>query len=59
MPNDGTGLTRILNDITEPILGPIRRVLPPVSGIDFSPILALIIIQIVSFILIGLLPAGV
>lgn len=59
MPNDGTGLTRILNDITEPILAPIRRVLPPVSGIDFSPILALILIQLVSYLLISLLPAGV
>ena len=48
MPQDGSGLTRVLLDITEPILAPIRRVLPPVSGIDFSPLLALILLQLVT-----------
>jgi YggT family protein len=48
MPQDGSGLTRVLLDITEPILAPIRRVLPPVAGIDFSPLLALILVQLVS-----------
>ncbi len=32
MPNDSSGLFRMLLDITEPILAPIRRVLPPVGG---------------------------
>jgi YggT family protein len=36
---------RILVDITEPILGPIRRVLPSAGGIDFSPIVAIIALQ--------------
>jgi YggT family protein len=57
MPNDSTGLTRVLQDITEPVLRPIRRVLPPVSGIDFSPIVAMIVIQVVSQVLINLLSA--
>jgi YggT family protein len=48
MPQDSSGLTRVLLDITEPILAPIRRVLPPVGGIDFSPILALVLIQLLS-----------
>lgn len=48
MPQDSSGLTRVLLDITEPILAPIRRVLPPVAGIDFSPILAMILVQLVS-----------
>lgn len=48
MPQDGSGLTRVLLDITEPILAPIRRVLPPVAGIDFSPILAMILVQLAS-----------
>lgn len=48
MPQEGSGLTRVLLDITEPILAPIRRVLPPVAGIDFSPILAMILVQLVS-----------
>ena len=33
--------------ITEPILRPIRRVVPPVSGLDLSPMLAIILVQVV------------
>jgi YggT family protein len=51
MPNSGGGLMRVLLDITEPILAPIRRVLPPIAGIDFSPILAMVLIQLVSQVL--------
>ena len=35
---------RVLNQITEPILRPIRRVVPPVGGLDLSPIIVFIII---------------
>lgn len=58
MPAGGGGLMTILFDITEPILGPIRRVLPPVGGIDFSPILAMVLIQIVSYALQSLLSSS-
>jgi YggT family protein len=37
-------LWRIINQITEPILRPIRRVIPPVGGLDLSPIIVFIII---------------
>ena len=35
---------RIVNSITEPILRPIRRVIPPMGGLDLSPIVVFIII---------------
>lgn len=35
---------RITNAITEPILAPIRRILPPLGGIDLSPIILLLVI---------------
>ncbi len=35
---------RILNQITEPILRPIRRVIPPMGGLDLSPIIVFIIL---------------
>ena len=54
-PAQGTGLTRVLDDVTEPILAPIRRMLPPVGGMDFSPILALILIYAVSYVLVNVL----
>jgi YggT family protein len=35
---------RILNQVTEPILRPIRRIVPPVGGLDLSPIIVFVII---------------
>ncbi len=35
---------RILNQITEPVLSPIRRIVPPVGGLDLSPIIVFVII---------------
>ena len=35
---------RIVNAITEPILRPIRRIIPPMGGLDLSPIVVFIII---------------
>lgn len=36
---------QLLDQVTLPIMQPIRRILPPVQGIDLSPIPALIILQ--------------
>ena len=33
--------------VTEPILAPIRRVLPPTGGIDWSPLIAMLLVGIV------------
>ncbi|TMM15460.1 MAG: YggT family protein [Actinobacteria bacterium] len=45
-------VARVLYSVTEPVLGPIRRVLPPMRmggmGLDLSPIVVLIGLQIVS-----------
>jgi YggT family protein len=35
---------RILNQLTEPILKPIRRIVPSVGGLDLSPIIVFIVI---------------
>jgi YggT family protein len=37
----------LLNRVTEPILQPIRRVLPRLGGADLSPLVALIIVVII------------
>ena len=44
-------LGRILN----PFLDPIRRMIPPSAGLDFSPLILYLIIQAVSILLIGIL----
>ncbi len=37
-----------LDSIVQPMLDPIRRILPPISGIDFSPFVLLIVLRIVQ-----------
>jgi YggT family protein len=51
-PTGAGAASRFLLDITEPVLAPIRRILPPVGGWDFSPILAIVLIQVISQLLI-------
>jgi len=48
-------LVRIIYEITEPILGPVRRVLPPLGGLDLSPVVALILIQLLQRILLTII----
>ncbi len=38
---------RVVYDLTEPIMGFFRRFIPPVGGIDLSPILIFVILAIV------------
>lgn len=37
-----------LVDVTEPILGPMRRILPAILGVDFSPMIAILILFIIG-----------
>jgi YggT family protein len=47
----------VLSDVIErlcaPLLTPIRRLLPLVGGIDLSPLVLLVLLQIVSILLVG------
>ena len=38
----------ILNRITDPILRPIRRLIPPMGGLDLSPMIVLLIIYVLQ-----------
>lgn len=44
-----------LRDVTEPYLGLFRRFIPPIGPIDVSPIVAILVLQIVGGIIIGLI----
>jgi YggT family protein len=35
---------RALHGLTEPVFGPIRRILPPIGGLDLSPMIVILII---------------
>jgi YggT family protein len=41
-------ITRILTDITEPVVAPLRQVIPPIGMIDISFIVAIILIQVLE-----------
>ncbi len=42
------GIPRFLWDVTEPVLAPVRRILPPFGGLDLSPLVVIILLQIVN-----------
>ena len=46
---------RFLDSIVQPMLNPIRRLLPQTGGIDFSPFVLLIGLQLARSLIIGLL----
>jgi YggT family protein len=39
---------RLLHQVTEPVLVPIRKVLPPMGGIDFSPLVLLVGLRVLT-----------
>ena len=47
-PGMRSSVGRVLVDITEPLLGPIRRLLPSAGGIDFSPFILIILLQVIQ-----------
>ncbi len=46
-PRGGGGLTAFVYQMTEPILAPIRRLIPASSGIDWSPLIAMLLLGVV------------
>jgi YggT family protein len=41
----GSGAMQLLVDITEPILAPLRKVVPLIGSVDISPIIAILLVQ--------------
>lgn len=50
-PFPTNAVSRFAWQLTEPVLAPIRRFLPPMSGLDLSPMVA----WLIGFLLIGVL----
>lgn len=51
-------IARWLRRIVDPILGPFRRLLPSFSGIDFSPLLALVVLYVLNQVVDSLIIGG-
>lgn len=49
-------LNEILYVLTEPLLGKIRRFVPPIAGFDLSPIVAFVLLKVLSIIIFSYLP---
>jgi YggT family protein len=41
-------ISRVLHDVTEPIIAPIRQVVPSLGMFDISPIVALILLRVLG-----------
>lgn len=46
---------RGLSSVVEPLLNPIRQIIPPVGMIDFSPLILIVLIQLIKQVIISLL----
>ena len=50
-PGQTNMLTNILYQVTEPILAPLRRIIPRVSMLDLSPLVAIILLRVITYLL--------
>ena len=46
--DQGNPLVRILNDITEPILAPLRQVVPRFGMVDITPMVAFLVLFVIQ-----------
>lgn len=50
-----TPAVRLLVSLTEPVLAPLRRALPPVGGLDLSPVVAFLLLEVVRRLVVAFL----
>lgn len=50
-PDPRNPLVKLLHGIVDPLLHPIRAILPPLGGMDFSPLVAILILQFLQSLL--------
>ena len=57
-PRRDNPLVVILNEITEPILAPLGRIVPRLGMIDITPLVAILLLEVIQNMLEGLLIRG-
>ena len=50
-PDPYNQLYRILIEITEPVMAPVRRIMPTFGTIDLSPIVVILLIRVARFVI--------
>lgn len=53
-PGTYNPVTSVLFSLTEPVLRPVRRVIPPISGFDLSPLVAILGLQVIRMLVMPL-----
>lgn len=54
-PQANWPISRLLHEWTEPILAPIRNLMPRTMMFDFSPIIAMLLLQLLESLILGIL----
>ena len=54
-PQSNNPVVGLLYQITEPVMAPARKLLPPMGGMDFSPIIVFMLIQLAKIMVVGTL----
>lgn len=52
-------VARVLDAVTRPVLRPFQKIIPPLGGVDISPIIAILVIQGVRIYLLPMLMAPI
>ncbi len=50
-PGQTNMLVSILYQVTEPLLAPLRRIIPRVGMLDLTPLVAIILLQLITYLL--------
>ena len=48
-------LTTLLNKFTDPVFKPIRKYVPPIGGMDFTPLIVIIGLQLIPSLLLSII----
>jgi len=51
-PSPENPIARIVYEITEPVLAPLRRIIPRIGMIDITPIVAILLMQVIESVLV-------
>ena len=54
LPNPYHPFRQAVHRLVEPMLAPIRRLVPPVGMIDFSPMILILVVQVIEVVLVNL-----
>jgi YggT family protein len=57
-PQGNMRINQVLRDVTEPILAPIRNLMPNIAMFDFSPIVAMLLLQALRQLIVMALRGG-